>query len=447
MFRGLKIFNNISSLQFFHLLRFTTFLIISILFTKSHLTTKEIGDFEIMMFIAGVASFFWVTGLIQSFLSLYNNNKTFPGIKQDLNHKSPEIFNAFLLLLIFSVFICILGLTFRNSIFVYREVKQIPFFNWLLVYFALSNPPHLIEYIYLLRNKSGHIVYYGMISFTILLILVAGPIILGYPLIVGVKGLVISSGLRFIWMIVLLIKHAAFKLSFAFIKDHISLGFPLIISTFLSGSAQYIDGLIIANRYDATAFALFRYGAKELPLVILFANGLSSGMIPEFCRAENFKKNLRALRQKSMRLIQTLFPISIGVLFISDWIFPRMFNEDFGRSSDVFMVYILLIISRLVFPHTILIGLKKTRVVMIASVIEIIINILLSIYMVQRYGLTGVAVATVIVYVVEKFILILYNYFKLGIKPSEYIPVKLHIAYSCVIILLFVLIDHSIIDF
>lgn len=399
------------------------------------------------MFIASVASYFWVTGIIQSFLSLYHNNKTFPEEKTDVNKRSPEIFNAFILLFFFSMLICLLGIIFRNNIFVYREVKEIPFFNLLLIYLLLSNPSHLVEYIYLLKSKSSQIVYYGVITYIIQLILIAGPVMMGYPLLYGVWGLVISSAIRFIWMAVLIIKYAKFSVSFQFIKSHISLGMPLIVSTLLSGSAQYIDGLIIANRFDANAFALFRYGAKELPFVVLLAQGLSSAMLPEFANSERFKDNLRALRKKSMRLIQTLFPISIIFLFSSDWLFPRMFNENFGRSSDVFMVYVLLIISRLLFPHTILIGLKKTRVVMVASIIGIVFNVLLSIYMVKLYGLTGVAVATVIIFFLEKAVLILYNYIKLGIKPKEYIPVKLHLAYSAVIIALFVLIDHNIIHF
>ena len=141
-----------------------------------------------------------------------------------------------------------------------------------------------------------------------------------------------------------------------------------------------------------------------------------------------------------------LFPISIVVMMFSRWFYPLIFNEEFIRSADVFMVYLLLIIPRLVFPQTLLIGLKKTKILLTASVIEIILNVLLSIYLVQYYGTVGVALATVIVYMVEKGFLIGYNYYKLKIRPNLYIPVKTFLVYSVIIIVMFVLIDHRVID-
>jgi peptidoglycan biosynthesis protein MviN/MurJ (putative lipid II flippase) len=90
---------------------------------------------------------------------------------------------------------------------------------------------------------------------------------------------------------------------------------------------------------------------------------------------------------------------------------------------------------------------KKTGVVLRAAFVEIVLNVSLSLYLVQFYGLTGIALATVIVYVIEKVYLIGYLYSKLKIKPSQYIPVNYHLIYSAILIIMFVLIDHRIIDF
>jgi O-antigen/teichoic acid export membrane protein len=109
------------------------------------------------------------------------------------------------------------------------------------------------------------------------------------------------------------------------------------------------------------------------------------------------------------------------------------------------MIYILLITSRLVFPQTLLIGMKKTRVVMTVSIIAIIINVTLSLSMIPHYGIQGVAVATVIVYALEKIFLMIYNAVVLKIPPTRYTPLMLHIVYSLLIITIFILIDHRII--
>ena len=110
------------------------------------------------------------------------------------------------------------------------------------------------------------------------------------------------------------------------------------------------------------------------------------------------------------------------------------------------MVYLLLTIPRLVFPQTILIGRKKTRVTMFAAIIEQAVNIPLSLFLVRPYGVVGVALATFIVYTLEKAFLAWYLWYKMKIKPGEYIPLTVFAIYSFLLSLLFVLIDHRIID-
>jgi len=128
------------------------------------------------------------------------------------------------------------------------------------------------------------------------LVLVIAPLVAGYPIIWSIWGLIIISVARFIWLIILLLRYAEFKISIPFIREHLYLGTPLILSSLLSGSAQYIDGLIVTNRFDAATFALYRYGAKELPFTLLLANGLSNAMLPEFSKKGKFKENLATLR-------------------------------------------------------------------------------------------------------------------------------------------------------
>lgn len=68
--------NNVSGLQLFQLMRPLTFTIVTIVFTKT-LPIEDVGKFEMFMFIAGALTFFWVTGINQSLLTLYNRNKTY----------------------------------------------------------------------------------------------------------------------------------------------------------------------------------------------------------------------------------------------------------------------------------------------------------------------------------------------------------------------------------
>ena len=441
----IKFINNISGLQYFNFLRFITFLLISIFFTKSGMTTEELGDFEFLIFVAGVVSYFWLTGLIQTFLPLYNNNASFPGEKIDANHKSPEIFNAFLLISAFSVIVFLFGHIAKYYMDVVKKISSVPRLNLTLTYILLSNPAHLIEYIYVLRNKSRQIFKYATLTFSLQLVAVCLPVALGYGIEKALYGLIYISVFRILWLIALLRKYAKFEVSYSFMKSHIRLALPLIVTTLLTGSAQYIDGLIVAFNFDGQSFAQFRYGAKELPLVTTLAGGLSSALLPEFYNTEKLKSTLKALREKSKKLMHILFPFTFLLLFFSDYFFPKLFNENFGRSSDVFMVYLLMITNRLLFPHTIFIGLKRTNTLMYVAVIGLVVNIVTSLLFINEYGLVGVALGTLLAYSLEKILLVTITYFKFGISPTKYTPIVTYIIYTAILTLLFVAIDRDII--
>jgi Na+-driven multidrug efflux pump len=92
------------------------------------------------------------------------------------------------------------------------------------------------------------------------------------------------------------------------------------------------------------------------------------------------------------------------------------------------------------------IGRKRTNVTLLAAIIELSLNIPLSLFLIRDYGTVGVALATLIVYIIEKIFLTIYVRVKMNIKPAEYIPLKIYAFYSTLLILLFVLIDHRIID-
>ena len=446
--KKIKFIDNISGLQIFQLMKFTVFLIISIVFTKTHLSSAEIGKWEMFLFIAGLLSFFWVTGIIQSLLPLYHRNRTYHKMGDTGTVKSPEIFNAFLLLSLFSLIFFVFGHSIKNSISVFNLSGNVPYINLLLLYLMLSSPVCLIEYIYLLNNRSYRIIQYGTYTFSAQLILVIAPILFGKDIIWSIYGLLIVTLARWIWLLILLRRYSKIEVSWKFMKEHLYLGAPLILTTLISGSAQYIDGVIISSVYrDPALFAWFRYGAKEFPLVLLLANGLSNAMLPEFSTRTKMKESLEKIKLKSKKLMHLLFPITMVLLLFTRWFYPRIFSPEFHKSAGVFLVYTMLIIPRLVFPQTIIIGRRKTRITLIAAILEIGINIPLSLLMIKwGYGIVGVALTTLIVYFVEKIFLAGYLWIKMKIKPTEYIPLRVWVIYSLLTTVVFILVDRHIID-
>jgi O-antigen/teichoic acid export membrane protein len=407
-------------------------MLISIIFAKIPLGTGEIGVYEAFLLIAGGVSFFWTNGLIQSLLTLFNSNKSF---KNQIGEETPVIFNAALVAILFSAIAAGAVLIFNKNIAVLTNLHTgtIPYLKILVAYIFFSGPNNLIEYILLLTKQSKKIIVYGLIAFSLQLIFLCTPLILGYDLGYGLYGLLAVNMLKFLYLLVLINKHSRFHISLKFIREHLYYGFPLIVSILLSGSAAYFDGFLVANKFNEAQLAIFRYGAKELPFVVLLANAFDSAMVPELSGKKLNRVDLHLLRKKTVRFIHILFPISIFLIMISKWIYPIVFNPNFEDSALVFNIYILVIISRLIFPQTILIAQKKTKIVMFSSMIELFINVSLSIWFISFWGIEGVALATLVAYLSQKLIMMAYLSGKMHVKTSDYIPVKSWLIWSIII--------------
>ena len=429
MIKGLQL-GKLGSFQLFHLMRQLTGILIAIFLAKSTLAIGIISTYEKLIYIGFALSFFWVAGLIQGMLALYP--------EKEESGKRIFIFNAYLLFLGLSVLVYLLSLAFESTISqVFTSNASIPYFGWFILYMCLNWPTYLLENFFLLQDKPNRILQFGGFAFGGYLIAISLPVILAWNLKWIFINLVVLAGLKHVWLLLYLFREGQLVLDGKMIQQWVRVSIPLILYALMGGLNQVFDNWLVNFIFseDEQAFALFRYGAKELPLTIALANAFSVGLIPEV--AQNLDNALMQIKEKSLRLFHLLFPISMILMLTSHWIFPIVFEPEFYESSMVFNVFLLLIINRLVFPHTVIIGLKDNHVMTIVSVIELIFNVIASFILVQFFGLWGIALGSIVGYSVEKVLDSLYLYFKYGIRFSQYTPVAWFVGYSIALVACF----------
>lgn len=412
-------------------------MLIGIVFAKSGLTTSQIGQYETFLLIAGAVSFFWLNGLIQGFLPLVK--------RETIESRSPVLFNVFILVSALAVLASLFLVVFEHSMAsLLLKKPAIPYLNYLLIYIITSSPASLVEYIYLVKNQGRQIVVYGCVSFLLMFLLVIIPAIMGLGIGYSIAGLIASTIIRYVWLIILLLRNTSFAFDGQFLRQHLISSSPLILSMLLSGSAQYIDSFIVTSYFDDATFAIFRYGAREFPLVLLLANAFSISMLPGFSDRAQLASNLEKIKSNAQNMSNWMFPLSGVFMLLSHWAFPVVFNVSFSQSATIFNIYLLLIISRLLFPQTILIGLQKTNLIMWASLLEIIVNVTCSLIFVRLFGLPGVAYGTFVAYVFEKLLLMAFVSKTYDIRVSAYINTSKHLLYSLLLAGEFVVIEYII---
>ncbi len=412
----------VKALQLFQVLRQGSVILTGVFLAKSVLTTTDIGVYELLLYIGTLMSFFWVNGLLQGMLPLYPN----------LNNEEQRsfLFNAYLLFV--GIALSVFALLYFGKSFLLPFLTgqgDLPFYALYCLFLLINLPTYVVEYFYLLNDKPKLILSFGIVAFGLQFCAILVPVFLGWGLLWSFYSLIGVAIIKHIWTLFIVFNDGKIVYNFSLIKQYLQLAAPLILYAFIGGFAFLFDKWLVGWYYqDESAFAIFTYGARELPLALALANAFSAAMIPEV--AKNLKTALVQIKEKSRKLYHILFPISIALMLTSSLLFPIVFNVNFLESAMIFNVYLLVLVSRLLFPQTVLIGLQETKVMLYISIIELFLNIALSFLLVYSMGLVGIALATVIAYLFEKIAITIYLKRKFDITLSQYTDLPLFSLYS-----------------
>ncbi|MFK7947452.1 MAG: polysaccharide biosynthesis C-terminal domain-containing protein [Saprospiraceae bacterium] len=436
LFNKIKAFfqntDTVRGLQIFQLLRFSFLILIRILLAKTDLTVAEIGIYDTLLMIGGTFTFFWISGLLDGLLA------AFP--KVETKQKRVFLFNVYLLFQ--GLALIISGLLFFNQAFLTQvftsyEGDILPYFDWMCLFWLINIPTYLVEYIYVLKKNPKGIISFGLYAFGMQTLVITIPIFLGFSFEYSFIGLVILAITKYIWLINSLRINTSFKVDFQTIRFYLILAIPLILYFFIGSIMNYIDKILVTKFFGIDGLAIYESGAREFPLVTALVGAIASALITDI--AFNLEDGLQQLKARTKKIMLPLFLSSAALMFISPYVFPVVFNSDFKDSALIFNIYLLILSSRILLPQTILIGLNQTKIILYASIVEILFNLTLSLIFLQKFGMAGIAFASVIAFMIERIILIIYNRRKYNIRLSQYCDVRWYSFYLVILIGSFVL--------
>jgi len=447
--------STINPLQTFQLMRFGTTLVIGILLARFFgLSTADIAIYEVLLFLGNFLSFFWISAGIKSLLSQFSKEKAPVSLLVNL---------AFLLFILGGVAGATLYFFQDFIIHQFTQYDQLAYIGWISLFLIFNAPSALIEYIYLVQKRNRQIIKYGVIIFASQLLVVILPFLFNWGLLGIFQGLLGWAIFKFAWLLKLLFRSInssdstlesasrtlssgstkprnaqRVSLNWQQLKTILLLMLPLSLHMLIGGGMEYVDGFIVSSHFaDTGQFAIFRYGARELPLVTILTAALTATLIP--LAVENQTLAITKIKTDVDKLSNWLFPVTMGLMLLSPYLFPLVYTNKFADSAKVFNVYLLIISSRLLLPQVIIYAQQHNFVLVWSAIIEVIINLGLSLYLVQTYGLEGIAFATVIAYLVNKIILITYVYVKFKIPLTHYLNLKKYFLYNIILTVSFLL--------
>ena len=193
-----------------------------------------------------------------------------------------------------------------------------------------------------------------------------------------------------------------------------------------------MDFIIVNQYFDVTEFPVFRFGAKELPITIILVVSLTSAMIP--LAVTDLVATLSQIKERTKKLMHILFPLSAFLILISPYLYQWIYSEEYIASAQLFNIYLLVLSTRILLPQVIIYAQQRNGAILIITILELILNVGLSIWWAQSIGLAGIAYATVVANIFYTLMLVLYTKYILGVRPSAYIPLSTYGMYLLLLI-------------
>lgn len=401
------------TLQLFAALRQLASLFAGVFIARSILSIEQVGYFEGLLFLGYLASLLWYNGLFNTF---------FRKMGESDNPKIHTL-SSFLMIILISVSFSGVIYVFRNPVMsVFNLGEWLPSYNYFLIHIGLSNATLFIPAylsVYKARIKAHFFNMFFFLSYIGVFFLF---FIQGVSLEELLRNLLFVSAAQFTVGVILIAPYFR-KVSrdLSWLKSWLTMSVPLFVYSVFSNINFSFDNWLV-NWYfeDKSIYSLFRYGARELPVVQAYLLTFGTAVIYDI--TSNRTEGLKKIRFRVERMLNWLTPLVLLLTISSFYLFRSVYGEDYSDASFLFNLYLFILFSRILYPQSILIALNKTYFLNIALIVEIIINITLSFILVYLCGLTGIVIATVISFFAEKAVMAVYLKRKENITPGMYLP-------------------------
>lgn len=405
--------------QWFMMCRHAGILLSSIVIARS-LPLAQIGIFEMLMLSGYLVTFVWSEAMIKGYLAT-------PSAKSDTSAASGFIW-LYLLIGIIVLSTLVAGEKLFIPLFTGRpSLEGLALFA---IYQMLVIIIWVAPFTGLLNSRQYH-----LISIYVL----AGPALaswIGYRIRPDLSGILFGMiGYALLGFIGVMTKVGFFH--FRKIKTLINtlwpVTWPLMMYAVSTGLARSFDSWLVSRAFDEIQFAIFRYGAREFPLVVAVAAGLSTVMIPKLLK----KDALPELRIRSSRLMHLCYPAIALLMLCSPLLFEWFFGSAFIPGAYIFNIYLLLTLTQLIFPQTILTARGDTKLMWYISIAELGVNIIASLILLSYFGLPGIAMGTLIAFAFEKVVLLYFVRKRHSVRLFQMFNPYLWLGYAALLLIAF----------
>jgi len=408
------LFTDTKITAFYQIFRLGSNVFISIILSKFFFQSQKLSEYETIVLTVSTYVFFWNTGFVRFFHSYFSNYH-----KDNRNIFISEIFKYSIM--IGSITAC------AYIIFSWN-------FNFLNLFIGLkiltsvaANP---IEYYWLSQKKHKKVILEILLYFSIFIVWTFYSYLYKdfVTMLIG-------------WILLDLIKIFFFAVDIPiFVRTNFKKNFLisiifLSIGALLSGGVEYVNFWLVKNYYSDIEFLIYRYGAREVPFSSLISFSLSATLTAQI---SSNSISMEKIYTKIKKLIHLTFPVTIGFLIFSKYLFQIFYGNSLINAYKVFDVFLLFNVTRVLLFDVYLLANQKHSFFLVTSMVELLIVSLVSFCgIVLQWKVEFLAFSVLIAYSVERLV-ILWKLRQIKIPTQSFYPWSWWSFYTFMLFFLYV---------
>ncbi len=399
----------------------------------SRLGSESYGLISLAFAVVGILSIFTSIGLdfgITRYISYYKS-------KNDLPRLKGTFFSAFkisfVLSIIFSIILFFSSNFISNNLFHNQNLSIIlKIFSLVLIFQSVRKI--ITETLRAFKKINYYVISLNIIEPVINLILTLIFIYLGYHLI-GISIAYVSAVFISLAISIYFLEKKVFPVFTSKIasiyenKELISYSWPLMFSTALARFIVWTDILFLGFYKTVSDVGIYNTAIPTAQLLLIAPTAILNLFVPIITEliAKNNPDEIKTVYQTTTKWIFFInLPITLFFIINSTSLLRILFGAEYsiGFISLIILSIGYFINSILFASRYMLDSLKKTKFILLNTIIVTIINIILNLILIPKYGILGAAIATALttslfgiinwikVYSINKINIFRLNYFK-----------------------------------
>ncbi|MDD3595839.1 flippase [Sulfuricurvum sp.] len=278
---------------------------------------------------------------------------------------------------------------------------------------------NVIDFYYQAKVLGKYIVYSNVISLLvssivkITLILIKAPLI-AFAWAIAFDSIVLAMGYLFFYLknhSLFTIQHLTFNknIAFSLLKD----SWPLILSGMVIAVYMRIDQVMIKEMLGNEAVGQYAAAVRISEAWYFVPMVIASSVFPAIINAKKISEELYYARLQQLYNFMVWLSIAIAfpLTFLSDWIINLLYGEQYNQAGSVLMIHIWtgVFVFLGVASGKWYVSENLQKLAFSRTFYGVIVNILLNILMIPKFGIYGAAIATLISQAVASYIADLFS--------------------------------------